>query len=309
MEIPAGNPMTEEGVKLGRKLFFDPILSGDSSLSCGGCHLPKASFADPNRVSEGINGDLGRRNAPVLVNLGWMDRTFWDGAAASLEEQVFEPVTNPEEMAAEWPAVVKRLRAHPSYPEMFRKAFGTKGIDSVRVARAIAQFERTLISGDSKFDKFQRGEVNLTPAEQAGLDVYMSEDKGDCFHCHGTPSNPLWTDNNFHNNALDETFDDLGLGGVTGNASDNGLFKTPTLRNLAFSAPYMHDGRFETLDEVIDHYSEGLVHSPTVDPLMKEVDEGGVHLNALEKEKLKAFLLTLSDSAFVKDPRFQDPDG
>ena len=150
------------------------------------------------------------------------------------------------------------------------------------------------------------GQVSLTPQEQNGLDVFMDETRGDCFHCHGNPNNPLWTDNKFHNNGLDATFSDLGLGGVTGDSNDDGKFKSPSLRNLQYTAPYMHDGRFASLDEVIDHYSEGLVNSPTIDPLMKKVDQGGVQLSAQDKADLKAFLLTLSDPEFVNNPAFQN---
>jgi len=150
-----------------------------------------------------------------------------------------------------------------------------------------------------------RGEINLTPEEQNGFDVFMDESKGDCFHCHGSDNNPIWSDNKFHNNGLDNVFVDLGLGKITGDPKDNGKFKSPSIRNLAFTAPYMHDGRFATLEEVINHYSEGLKRSPTIDPLMKKVDEGGVHLSTQDKSNLKAFLQTLSDYNFIKNPTFQ----
>ena len=188
---------------------------------------------------------------------------------------------------------------------MFLQAFGTSTIDSTLVTKAIAQFERTLISGNSKFDQYLLGNVDLTPQELNGFNVFITEEKGDCFHCHGTGSNPLWTDNEFHNNGLDAVFTDLGLGAVTGDPNDNAKFKTPSLRNLAFTAPYMHDGRFATLDEVINFYSEGLQNSPTIDPLMKSVNDGGVQLSAQDKADLKAFLLTLTDNDFINNPAFQ----
>lgn len=301
MPIPADNPLTQEGVELGKQLFFDPILSADNSLSCAGCHKPEASFSDRgNAVSTGIDGTQGHRNAMPLFNLAWQDRFNWHGSATSLEEQAFEPVTNPDEMAASWPNVTQELEEHPTYPRLFYEAFGVTDIDSTHVVKAIAQYERTLISGNSKFDRYLQGKASLTPQEAAGLNVYMSESKGDCFHCHGDPSNPLWTDGQFHNNGLDQTFTDIGLEEVSGDPDHRGLFKTPSLRNLAFSEPYMHDGRFQTLDQVIDHYSEGLVDSPTIDPLMKAVDQGGVQLSPQEKEELKAFLLSLSDTSFVE---------
>lgn len=306
--IPLNNQLTEEGVSLGKKLFFDPILSIDGSISCADCHSPANSFSDAMQFSNGVNATFGDRNTMPLFNLAWNydERFFWDGSAFSLEEQVFHPVTDTNEMANTWANVVASLQASADYPDLFLAAFGTSEIDSVKVARAIAQFERTLISGNSKFDKYLAGDLALTQSEQNGIDVFMDETRGDCFHCHGNPSNPLWTDNIFHNNGLDSTFKDLGLGAVTGDPADNGKFKSPSLRNLAFSAPYMHDGRFNTLEEVIEHYSEGLKHSPTIDPLMKKVAEGGVRLSDKDKADLKAFLLALSDNEFIADPNFRE---
>jgi cytochrome c peroxidase len=310
MPVPEDNPLTEEGVELGKQLFFDPILSADKSLSCAGCHKPEASFSDRgNAVSTGIDGQQGHRNTMPLFNLAWQDRFNWHGSASSLEEQVFEPVRNPKEMAASWPNVTDRLEEHSKYPRLFYEAFGVTDIDSTHVAKAIAQYERTLISGNSKFDRYLQGKTSLSPKEAAGLNVFMSESKGDCFHCHGDPSNPLWTDGQFHNNGLDATFTDIGLEEVTGNPDHRGLFKTPSLRNLAFTDPYMHDGRFETLDAVIDHYSEGLTNSPTIDPLMKKVDQGGVQLSPQEKDQLKAFLMSLNDSSFVEREMERAPEG
>ncbi len=308
MPVPADNPLTEEGVRLGRMLFFDPILSGDNTQSCAGCHAPPGAFSDQgNALSTGIDGKTGTRNAMPLFNLAWQDNFNWSGSASSLEEQAFEPVRNPVEMHETWPHAVDELRDHPEYPRLFYEAFGVEELDSTHVTKALAQFERTLISGNSKFDRYLMGQTALTGSELNGFNIFMAEDKGDCFHCHGDPQNPLWTDNAFHNNGLDASFSDPGLMEVTGNANHEGLFKTPSLRNLAFTAPYMHDGRFQTLDEVIDHYSEGLTHSPTIDPLMKAVDQGGVHLSPSEKEDLKAFLLSLSDSSFINNPEYQKP--
>ena len=164
-----------------------------------------------------------------------------------------------------------------------------------------------MISGNSKFDRFLRGETSLTPEEENGFNVFMDEARGDCFHCHGSNNNPLWTDNLFHNNGLDKTFTDLGLGAKTGDPKDNGKFKSPSIRNLAFTPPYMHDGRFTTLEEVINHYSEGLQFSPTIDPLMKKVSQGGVQLSAKDKADLKAFLLSLSDVEFINNLAFKNP--
>lgn len=307
--VPFNNPQTVEGIALGRKLFFDPILSADNSQSCSDCHDPKFAFTDSDRFSDGIDGALGDRNSMPIFNLAWNydEKFFWDGRASSIEDQAFQPVTNPIEMHNTWPQAVASLQNHNQYSELFLKAFGTKTIDSVLVSKALAQFERTLISANSRFDKYLLGEIFLTEAELNGFNVFMDETKGDCFHCHGSDKNPLWTDNIFHNNGLDSNPSDEGLAEVTGNASDHGKFKSPSLRNLKFTSPYMHDGRFETLEEVINHYSEGLKDSPTIDPLMKKVKSGGVNLSTADKADLKAFLLSLSDDSFISNPDFQEP--
>lgn len=306
--IPVDNPLTKEGVALGKKLFFDKILSGNEAQSCASCHQPQNAFSDNQQFSLGIDKKLGTKNAMPLFNLAWnFDELFnWDGKEFSLENQAFEPVTNPIEMHESWINVVQKLENHPEYPALFLRAFGSSNIDSTLVTKAIAQFERTLISGNSKFDKYLLGEASLTTEEENGFNIFMDEAKGDCFHCHGSNNNPLWTDNKFHNNGLDTNFTDLGLGAVTGDPNDNGKFKSPSIRNLAYTAPYMHDGRFATLEEVINHYSEGLQRSSTIDPLMKKVNQGGVGLSPKEKADLKAFLLTLSDPSFLNNPSFKE---
>jgi len=305
--VPTNNPLTEEGITLGKKLFFDPILSKDNTQSCASCHDPKNAFTDDTRFSEGVDSKLGTRNSMPLFNLAWNfdERFMWDGKELSIERQAFSPVRNPIEMHSDWKNVAKKLQEHTEYPTLFQQAFGVSKIDSTLVTKAIAQFERTLISGNSKFDQYLLGKAELTSEELNGFNVFMDETRGDCFHCHGSDNNPLWTDNQFHNNGLDETFTDLGLGTVTGDPNDNGKFKSPSLRNLAFTAPYMHDGRFATLEEVINHYSEGLKQSSTIDPLMKKVNQGGVQLSDKDKADLKAFLLSLSDNDFINNPDFQ----
>jgi cytochrome c peroxidase len=305
--VPIDNPQTEEGIALGKRLFFDPILSSNNTQACADCHAPENAFTDNRRFSDGVEGLFGNRNSMPLFNLAWNydEKFFWDGNTFSLEHQALVPVTDPIEMNNTWQDADQKLQQHADYPELFEKAFGTKTIDSSLITKAIAQFERTLISANSKFDKYLLGEVELTPQELNGFNVFMDEARGDCFHCHGSDKNPLWTDNLFHNNGLDETFSDLGLGAVTGDPADNGKFKSPSLRNLAFTAPYMHDGRFESLEEVINHYSEGLKNSSTIDPLMKKVSQGGVGLSENDKADLKAFLLSLSDSEFVSNPKFK----
>lgn len=306
--VPNNNPLTEEGITLGKKLFFEKRLSGDNTQSCASCHSPQNSFTDDTRFSDGIDGTFGTRNSMPLFNLAWnfSDRFTWGGKELGLERQALEPVRNPIEMHSVWTDVVTKLQQDSQYPNLFLRAFGTATIDSLLITKAIAQFERTLISGNSKFDQYLLGAAQLTAEELNGFNVFMDEAKGDCFHCHGSDNNPLWTDNAFHNNGLDTAFTDLGLGGVTGDPNDNGKFRSPSLRNLAFTAPYMHDGRFATLDDVINHYSEGLKSSSTIDPLMKKVQQGGVGLSAQDKADLKAFLLTLSDNNFVTNPDFKE---
>ena len=316
MEIPPDNPMTVEGVKLGRFLFWEKALSSDHSMSCGNCHKPPTSFSDDDTFSEGVTGELGTRQSMPLINLGWHQFFFWDGRAITLEEQILEPVENPVEMNNTWENAVADVKAKSIYPPMFEAAFGTPEVDRYRISKAIAQFIRTMISGDSKWDKAQRGELFLTTEEAEGFELFKREGApeeitdpsqygGDCLHCHKWSTNHF-TDFVFHNNGIDSLFTDLGRGEVTGNPLDFGKFKTPTLRNIEFSGPYMHDGRFTTLEEVIDHYNSGGHPSETIDPFMKY--QGlGLQLLPIHKQQLLAFFQTLTDTAFVNNPDFQDP--
>lgn len=301
MEIPVHNPMTVEGVALGRRLFFDPILSADGSKSCASCHLQQTAFSDSNRVSEGVGGARGVRQAMPLMNIGYVNDLFWDGRAESLEAQALQPVENDLELAEDWDHVVAKLQAHPTYPAAFEAAFGTRTLADTLVVKALAQFERTLLSGNAKFDRVNRGEDAFTEAEQRGFDLFFTE-KADCFHCHGTL---LFTDNRFHNNGLDVAPADSGRAGVSGQAFEVGLFRSPSLRNIAHTAPYMHDGRFETLEEVIRHYNFGVQRSPTLDPLMQ--NGRFLFLTDANVQDLIAFLHTLSDPEFLANPAFADP--
>jgi cytochrome c peroxidase len=317
MPIPADNPLTVEGVELGRHLFYDKLLSRDNSVSCASCHHQVNAFSDPNVLSIGVGGAVGTRQSMALVNMGWQQFFFWDGRVSTLEEQIFHPIVDPVEMDNTWSEVVKRLREHNKYPQMFYKAFGEPGIDSVKASKAIAQFVRTMVSAESKFDliyKWANGIPlsaqeailfqQITPEELAGYDLFMSLNGADCMHCH---NGPLMQVQIYSNNGLDAEFSDIGRMGVTGNPNDKGRFKVPTLRNIGYTAPYMHDGRFATLEEVIDHYSHGLVWSPTIDTNMEFISHGGVQLSAQEKIFLKAFLLTLNDPKFITNPKFSNP--
>lgn len=317
MPIPSDNLMTVEGVELGRFLFYDKNLSSDGSVSCASCHFQSKAFSDPSQFSGGVNGTLGTRNSMALVNLGWNSSFFWDGRAQTLEEQIFHPIVDPVEMNNSWVNVENYLNQDPVYLSLFRSAFDVTEIDSVHVSKAIAQFVRTMISGESKFDVMYKAENNLTlntseqqlynqvsPEEFAGYDLFKSLNGADCFHCHNGPLMQVQT---FSNNGLDATFSDLGRGGITNNSNDNGKFKVPTLRNVEFSAPYMHDGRFSSIDEVINHYSHGIEVSSTIDPLIEFSFQGGVQLDSDEKELLKAFLFTLTDYKFLNNPAFKKP--
>jgi len=317
MTIPSDNPMTVEGVKLGRFLFYEERLSGNNTQSCASCHAQAFAFSDNGaQFSIGIDGIAGDRNSMVLQNLGWETRFFWDGRAMTLEDQILQPVENPVEMHETWPNAVAKLQADPAYRELFFDAFGTSSIDKYKAAKAIAQFLRTMISGNSRFDQFQRGELFPTLLEQGG--ILLTQQEGgdpalglggqwgaDCFHCH-PHGGALFTDGLLRNNGLDSQFTDLGLGGVTGLPQDMGLFKTPSLRNVAVSAPYMHDGRFATLEEVIEHYNSGGNPSTTISPFMKYT-VGGLQLTPEKKTQLLAFLNMLTDPEFLSNPEFSDP--
>ena len=319
MPIPANNPLTEEGIRLGRFLLYEERLSGDNTQSCASCHGSAVAFTDHgNRFSTGIDGIQGTRNAMALQNLGWETSFFWDGRAATLEEQILMPVMDPIEMHEEWPDALAKLQADPVYPTLFLRAFGTPGITQERTAKAIAQFLRTMVSSNSKYDRMVRGEELFTVEEQFGFelttyegglppDVPMGQGGADCFHCHPSGGG-RFTDGQIRNNGLDpeSLWSDLGLGALTGLPQDRAKFKTPSLRNVSLTAPYMHDGRFQTLEEVIEHYNSGGHASTTVDPNMKYTT-GGLQLSAAKKAQLIAFLHTLTDTEFVNDPRFQDP--
>jgi cytochrome c peroxidase len=306
--LPANNPMTVEGVALGRRLFYDPILSGNDNQACADCHAQEDGFSDSRPFSEGITGEQGNRNAMAIINLGWNQfGFFWDGRASTLEEQALDPVVNPIEMNATWPEVEAKLNSHSDYPALFKQAYGIDVIDSLHVAKAIAQFERTLISGNSRFDKwYNQQAMQLTEQEIRGFVLYTTE-QADCFHCHGLGG--LITDNRYHNNGMDNDFSaDQGRYLVTGSAVDKGKFRTPTLRNIELTAPYMHDSRFFTLEQVVEHYSEHVIQSATLDPLMELVGVGGAQLTQTEKEDLVAFLKTFTDTEFINNPEFSNPN-
>jgi len=316
LEIPGDNPLTQEGIKLGRKLFFDPIVSRDSSLSCSSCHQPDKSFTDGLATSPGVDKINGRRSAMSLLDIGFQNRgLFWDGRSPSLEIQAFLPVEDPVEMHFQWPGVVERLKRHRDYPMEFRKAFGIPDVDSITkflAVKAIAQFERTLISsGKSKYDlAITPGSgVFFSESELRGFEMFFDRSGGrlpdaECFHCHNAP---LMSSLDFFNNGIQsvragQVFDDNGLGDVTGNQAQNGMFKAPSLRNIVMTAPYMHDGRFSSLEQVIDHYDSGGFPSDNKNPFIRKLG-----LTPQQKSDLLAFLHTLTDSSFTNNASFRSP--
>jgi cytochrome c peroxidase len=314
--IPSDNPMTMEGVELGRHLFFDKRLSDDQTMSCGSCHHQGFAFADtPDKVkSVGIVGDSTRRHAMPIFNLAFQEVFFWDGSAMTLEEQALMPIVDPVELATDLPTVIGRLEADTAYPDMFKAAFGDSKVTAERIGKAIAQFERTIVSANSKFDRVVRlGIENFTPSEQRGFEMYNNE-TGDCFHCHGMLETrylmaAFGVDNTFLNNGLKADYSqDEGRKEVTGEASDLGKFKVPSTRNIDFSFPYMHDGSIPDLDSLIEFYNFGGHPGPgnNIDPNMKAAGIGR-NWTRQQKEDLVAFLKTMTDYDLLQNPDYADP--
>lgn len=314
---PADNPLTVEGVALGRHLFYEKALSLDNSTSCGSCHQQSKAFTDGRARALGVGGARHTRSAMSLQNLLWEPQLTWDGASTAPEQQARTPIERDVEMHQPLRAGVARLQRLAKYPPMFGKAFGTSTITEENALKALAQFERTLISGNSRFDRYRQGERALLSADEVrGLMLFVTHPDGNirggnCGDCH---SGELQTDHSFRSNGLDATFSDLGLGSQTGRPTDNGKFRVPSLRNVALTAPYMHDGRLATLEDVLDHYNEHVkFNSPTIDPLMLNTTNDPfqrsqkLELTAPEKAQIIAFLRTLTDSTFVQDPRFSEP--
>ena len=292
-----GNTLTTEGFILGRKLFYDTKLSKDNSISCGSCHQQFAAFSHlDHKVSHGIYGLLGTRNSPPIFNLNWHTNFMWDGGINHMEVQPLAPITNPVEMDEDINVVVSKLQGDANYPKMFKDAFGTEVITSQLIFKSMAQFMGMLVSDNSKYDLYTRGQASLNSSEMNGLALFQQK----CNVCHTAP---LFTNFQYMNNGIDTAFEDAGRGKITMHAADSGTFKVPSLRNVALTAPYMHDGRFNTLNQVLDHYSAGVKNSST---LSSEV-VGGIPLTSQEKADIIAFLNTLTDDSFIKDARFNDP--
>ena len=305
MTIPASNPMSVEGIALGRKLFYENLLSANNTQNCASCHQLSNYTVDSNRqFSTGVDNIQGTRNAMPLFNIGYATKFFWDGGASDLESQVIGPITNPVEMHETMENVISKLQNHPEYPALFKKAFGTEIITSKLIMNAVAQFERTMISANSKFDKWKRGELDLTDQEKRGIAVYLDEKKGDCFHCHSYGS--TFTDFEFRNTGLDSIPADRGRYRITFLATDDGKFKTPTLRNIAKTSPYMHDGRFTSLRQCIEHYNRNFHYTQNLAPELKTAVKN--RMSESDIDDLIAFLETLTDYEFINNKSLSKPE-
>lgn len=295
--LPRDNPLITGRVALGARLFHETALSRDGTLSCASCHQQAAGFADPRRVSVGVDGRTGTRQAMPLQNLAWKRSFLWDGRAATLRAQAAVPIETHNEMDEQMTNVCAKLARLPGYPAQFAAAFAGPEITPARIGLALEAFQLTLTSYDARFDQAVRGGPALSEEEKRGFLLFMTEFDprrglrgADCFHCHGVP---LFSDQQFHNNGLDVDPPDRGREAITGRPADRGKFATPSLRNVARTAPYMHDGRFATLEEVVAHYSEGVKMSPTLDPNLAKHPAGGLHLTEEERRTLVAFLKCL----------------
>lgn len=295
---PERNPMSKEGVLLGRKLFFDPNLSSNGQVSCATCHQPNLAFTDGVNLSKkGVSGNELHRHSPPLFNLAWSTSgLFWDGGAVDLESLNFGPILHPDEMAADLKEIVAYLIHDEEYAQLFEQAFPNLPIQSASISRAIAQYTRTLISQTSKYDEWKKGKASMSTLELQGYQLYQK-------HCSSCHREGLFTDLDFHNNGLDLTYPDppaleglyLGRFRISFDSLDLGAYKTPSLRNVTLTAPYMHDGRFESLEEVLDHYQSGIQVNKSLAPQLKE----GIPLSSNERKALLAFLKTLQDDSFV----------
>lgn len=312
--IPSDNPLTREGVKLGRMLFYEKKLSGNNTQSCASCHMQQHAFNDTAKFSIGINGLKGKRNAMSVFNMLWhTNEFFWDGRAHLLRHQSLMPIKDPLEMKETIANVVAKLQSSEQYTQQFKKAFGTTTIDSVLISKALEQFMNSIISNNSKYDQYLAGKATLTAEEERGRFLFFTEynpafpanSGADCQHCHGGNN---FENDKYMNNGLDTDagITDLGRQNVTGNTKDKGAFKVPSLRNVELTAPYMHDGRFKTLEEVVEHYNL-VKSSASLDPSFLQQLPNGLQLSVADKQALVAFLKTLTDHTLATNPEYQSP--
>jgi cytochrome c peroxidase len=297
------NSVTAEGFELGRVLFYDGMLARDGNVSCASCHQQHVAFADPlHRLSIGVDERVGIRNAPAIQNVVFKKFFFWDGGVNHVDFVPIAAIENPLEMDETMTSVVGKLKANEKYRARFRAAFDTDEVNSQRMLHALAQFMALMVSANSRYDRYIRNEGEmLTGEELRGLTAFRQK----CASCHTTD---LFTNDDFRNNGLDASFEkDNGRERITEFAGDRGKFKVPSLRNVALTKPYMHDGRFRNLDEVLTHYQSGVKDSETLDPLLRNGTTLGIAMTAEEKADILAFLKTLTDDTFLKDKRFSQP--
>ena len=317
LEVPAGfpvmtntpdNPLTAEGIELGRKLFYDVRLSRSNRISCASCHHQDLAFSDGIALTTiGESGVKLERHAPALFNLAWSNTgLFWDGGSKNLESQAFGPLTSADEMHQDLFELEAELKQVPEYVTQFRLVFD-EDISAANVVKALSQFQRTLISAGSKYDHYKRVEAQLTEQELTGMNLVNAK----CKSCH---SSELFTDNSYHNNGIDAVFSDeqeglfQGRFRVSFDPADRGKFKTPSLRNVLLTAPYMHDGRFKAIDQVLDHYQSGINISATTDPLLYQNDgRPGIPMTLPERQAMLAFLNTLTDHEFINNKKISNP--
>jgi len=293
------NPLSKEKIELGRLLFYDPILSKDNTISCASCHTPFSAFTHiDHALSHGIEDRIGTRNSPALMNLAWQKQFMWDGAINHLDMQPLAPISHPDEMGSSIDVVVQRLFNEKFYRQYFYNAFGDSVVTGENTLKALSQFMLTLISANSKYDKVNRNEETFTLQEWNGYQLF----KKNCNTCH---QEPLFTNGNFADNglSLDKTLNDFGRFKITQNTKDSFCFKIPTLRNIEYSYPYMHDGRFNNISQVLNHYSKGIKDRKSLDVTLQKP----IELSSNEKVDLLSFLLTLSEKEFVFNPKFQFP--
>lgn len=295
------NPLTPEGVELGKTLFYDAIISSDNTVSCGSCHQQSAGFTQHGHAfSHGVNDFLTKRNSMPLQNLAWSKSFGWDGGVHDLDLFAISPITNPVEMNESVANVLEKLRNSKTYPALFKSAFGSEEINTERFLKALAQFMLTMVSANSRYDKYMRMEgVEFSQVELEGLEIFKQK----CASCH---SGELFTDFSFRNNGLPAKNEDFGRFDVNQTEADKFKFKVPSLRNLTYTAPYMHDGRFETLEQVLEHYAKAVEKTPYLDPQLNQNGTLGINLSADEKQKIIIFLKTLDDEDFIKQPKFSE---
>ena len=293
-----GNTVTYDGFMLGRHLFYEPMLSEDSTVSCGSCHLQTFGFSNgpSHAVSHGVHDLVGKRSSPALFNLTWHTKIMWDGGVNNLENQPIGPIQNPIEMNLSLVNALARISASPKYKALFKNAYGDTVVTSQRFLKSFAQFMGLMVSYKSKYDNVKNGNETFSAVESSGYNIFKSK----CASCH---TEPLFSDYSFRNNGLPiNSFQDSGRYRITVDPNDIYKFKVPSLRNLGFTAPYMHDGRFATLSQVLNHYSSGVASTLNLDPSLS----GGIPLTTQEKNDLLSFLTTLNDYSFLNDARFKE---